>query len=35
MGVEDVPAKQAGEIVEDAAEAGPKAVEFLSKAKVI
>jgi electron transfer flavoprotein beta subunit len=35
MGVEDVPAKQAGEIVEDAAEAGPKVVEFLSKAKVI
>jgi electron transfer flavoprotein beta subunit len=35
MGVEPVPAKEAGEIVEDPGEAPAKVVELLSKAKVI
>jgi electron transfer flavoprotein beta subunit len=35
MGVEPVPAKEAGEIVEDAGEASAKVVDLLSKAKVI
>jgi electron transfer flavoprotein beta subunit len=35
QGIEPVPAKEAGEIVEDAGEAPAKVVEFLSKAKVI
>jgi electron transfer flavoprotein beta subunit len=35
MGVEPVPAKEAGEIVEDPGEASAKVVEVLSKAKVI
>jgi electron transfer flavoprotein beta subunit len=35
MGMEEVPAKEAGEIVEDAAEAPARVIGFLKKAKVI
>jgi electron transfer flavoprotein beta subunit len=35
MGIEPVPEREAGEVIEDAGEAPAKVVEFLKKAKVI